>query len=46
MVKYNDDSSEILLIQELVNAKIANSWDMNTHSHWDFALSILQITHC
>jgi len=35
-----DDSGVIVLIQALGNAKIANKWVMNTHSHSDFAPNI------
>ena len=35
-----DDSGVIVFIQELGDAKIANKWVMNTHSHSDFAPNI------
>jgi len=35
-----DDSGDILLIQALVNAKIANKSVMDTHSHYDFVPNI------
>jgi len=35
-----DNSGDILSIQALVDAKIANQWDINTHSHYDFAPNI------
>jgi hypothetical protein len=39
MVMY-DDSGVILLIQALINAKIANKWVIKSHSHSDFAPNI------
>jgi len=36
-----DDSGAITLIQALVNAKTANKWLINTHSHSDFAAKYL-----
>jgi len=35
-----DDSGVILWIQALVDAKIANKWVINTHSHSDFAPNV------
>jgi len=32
-----DGSGVIILIQALVNAKTANKWVINSHSHSDFA---------
>jgi len=40
-----DDSVVIFLIQALINAKIANKWVINTHSHSDFAPNIEKIAH-
>jgi len=39
MVMY-DDSGVILLIQALINAKIANKWVIKSHSKSDFAPNI------
>ena len=39
MVMY-DDSGVILLIQALINAKIANKWVIKSHSDSDFAPNI------
>jgi len=41
-----DESGVILLIQALINAKIANKWVINTHSHSDFAPNIYYVAHC
>jgi len=35
-----DDSAVIVWIEALGDAKIANKWVMNTHSHSDFAPNI------
>jgi len=35
-----DDAGVVLLIQALVNAKIANKLVVNTYSHYDFAPNI------
>jgi len=35
-----DDSGVILLIQALINAKIANKWAIDSHSHSDLAPNI------
>jgi len=37
MVRYKDNLGVLILIQALVNGKIANKWVMNVHSHSDFA---------
>jgi len=35
-----DDSGVILLIQALINVKVANKWVINSHSHSDFPPNI------
>jgi hypothetical protein len=40
-----DDSGVILLIQGLINAKIANNCAINSHSQSDFAVTALLSMH-